>query len=121
MTMDAYVRPTVVDGVSVVTGEGELDAYSAEALRTALIESCGVTAARVVVDLSNVPFMDSTALGVLVGGLRRVREVEGDLLVVLPRGRHAESSRSRHSTASCRPHASRHEAIHALTATTTDG
>ncbi len=30
--------------------------------------------------------MDSTALGVLVGGLRRIREVEGELLVVLPRG-----------------------------------
>jgi len=86
MTMDAYVSTTVIDGVSVLTGEGELDAYSADALRTALIESCSGPAARVVVDLSNVPFMDSTALGVLVGGMRRIREAEGDLLVVLPRG-----------------------------------
>jgi anti-sigma B factor antagonist len=86
MSIDAYVKTTTIDGVCVVTGEGELDAYSADALRNALVESCTTHAARVVVDLTNVPFIDSTALGVLVGGLRRVREVEGEILVVLPRG-----------------------------------
>jgi anti-sigma B factor antagonist len=84
--MDSYVKTTKVDGVAVVSGEGELDAYSAGALREALVESCSTPPVRVVVDLTNVPFMDSTALGVLVGGLRRVREAEGDLLIVLPEG-----------------------------------
>lgn len=117
--MDAYVKTTVIDGVSVVTGEGELDAYSADALRTALIECCGAPGARVVVDLSNVPFMDSTALGVLVGGLRRVREVDGELLVVLPRGtaRHVFEITTLDRVLPTAP--SRHEAIHTLSEAST--
>jgi anti-sigma B factor antagonist len=114
--MDAYVKTAVIDGVSVVTGEGELDAYSADALRTALIESCGTPAARVVIDLSNVPFIDSTALGVLVGGLRRVREVDGELLVVLPRGAARKVFEITTLDRALPTAASRHEAIEALTA-----
>jgi anti-sigma B factor antagonist len=116
MTMDAYVTTAVIDGVAVVTGEGELDAYSAPALRTALIESCEAPGARVVVDLSNVPFMDSTALGVLVGGLRRIRDVEGQLLVVLPRGTARRVFEITTLDRVLPIAASRHDAIEALTA-----
>ena len=84
--MDSYVKMRTVDGVAVISGEGELDAYSAGALRDALVQSCQGASVRVVVDLTDVPFMDSTALGVLVGGVRRVREADGDLRIVLPRG-----------------------------------
>jgi anti-anti-sigma factor len=43
--------------------------------------------ARVVVDLSDVTFLDSTRLGVLVTSLKRLREVDGslDLVVASPR------------------------------------
>ena len=39
---------------------------------------------RVVLDLAGVAFLDSTVLGTIVGALRRAREAEGELLVVLP-------------------------------------
>jgi anti-sigma B factor antagonist len=85
-SMDEYVTTTVVDGVAVISGEGDLDAFSAGQLRAALIDACRATPVKVVIDLTHVPFMDSTALGVLVGGVRRVSDAGGELAIVLPRG-----------------------------------
>ena len=45
---------------------GELDLYNADAVREALFQACDGGPERVVVDLSEVEFMDSTALGVLI-------------------------------------------------------
>ena len=45
---------------------GELDLYNADAVREALFTACDGGPERVVVDLSEVEFMDSTALGVLI-------------------------------------------------------
>jgi anti-sigma B factor antagonist len=50
----------------VVKLAGELDLYSAPKVRDALADACKNGAARVIVDLSEVEFVDSTALGVLV-------------------------------------------------------
>jgi len=68
-----------------VSLSGELDAYDAPALRdtfaTLIRDHPGAT---VVLDLASVTFLDSTALGTIVGLLRRVRESGGELRVVLP-------------------------------------
>ena len=50
----------------VVTLAGELDLYNAEAVRNVLIEECARKPERVIIDLSRVEFIDSTALGVLI-------------------------------------------------------
>ena len=72
-------------GGCVLTLSGELDAYDAPALRTAFAEAAaGVGGGAVVLDLTRVTFLDSTALGTIVGLLRRVREAGGELRVVLP-------------------------------------
>lgn len=74
-----------VGGVWVVTVRGEIDAFTAPDLRLALrqlIEERG--ASTLVIDLAAVTFLDSTALGVLLGALRRLRERDGSLLVVEP-------------------------------------
>ena len=66
----------------VVTAEGELDAYAAPEL-TASFEEVS-REARVAVDLGNVSFMDSTALGILVRAVRELGERKADVRVVLP-------------------------------------
>ena len=72
---------------AILTLSGELDAYDAPTLRERFTEVAAEHAGKVVVlDLSSLTFLDSTALGTIVGLLRRVREGEGELRVVLPEG-----------------------------------
>jgi anti-sigma B factor antagonist len=72
-----------VDGTPVVVVRGEIDVASAPMLRSHLVERCAEDKPTVVVDLREVTFLDSSALGVLVGGLRRCREHDGDLRLVI--------------------------------------
>ncbi len=73
------VRLDVANGYTVCRPVGELDAYSAPALRESMALLTSVPA--VVVDLSEVPFIDSAGLVALVGGIRRVRDGGGRIVV----------------------------------------
>ena len=70
------------DGVSVLTLRGEIDVYTAPRLRQAIIDLVDGGASRLVVDMEKVDFLDSTGLGVLVGGLKRVKLKDGSLSIV---------------------------------------
>src|SRR5262245_15511162 len=54
------------DGATVVSLAGELDLYNAEDVRAALLECCAEEPSVLVIDLAQVTFIDSTALGVLI-------------------------------------------------------
>ena len=54
------------NGAVVVHLVGELDLYNAPEVRSALLELCAEEPERLVVDLAEVDFVDSTALGVLI-------------------------------------------------------
>ncbi|MFV0258500.1 MAG: STAS domain-containing protein [Acidimicrobiales bacterium] len=62
---------------------GELDAYTVGTFRDALTRLAG--SRRLLIDLSEVPFMDSAGLGALIGGIRRTREAEGAVAVACSR------------------------------------
>ncbi len=71
------------DSYTVCRPIGELDAYTVNEFREAL---GGVaSSARLLIDLSSVPFMDSAGLGALIGGIRRTREAGGDVAVACSR------------------------------------
>jgi anti-sigma B factor antagonist len=70
------------DGIEVVNVEGEIDIYTAPRLRELLIDLVSKNSYQLVVNLEKVGFLDSTGLGVLVGGLKRVRPHDGSLDLV---------------------------------------
>ncbi len=67
---------------TVLAVKGEIDVYSAPRLRERLVELVSEGHRQIVVDLEGVDFLDSTGLGVLVGGLKRLRTNGGDLALV---------------------------------------
>jgi anti-sigma B factor antagonist len=70
------------DGIEVVNVEGEIDIYTAPRLRELLIDLASKNNYQLIVNLEKVGFLDSTGLGVLVGGLKRVRAHDGSLDLV---------------------------------------
>jgi anti-sigma B factor antagonist len=71
-----------LDGAHVVTLGGELDLHTAPTLRETLSPLAAGGDGDLIVDLSGIAFVDSTAFGVLVGTAKRLRERDSDLVVV---------------------------------------
>ncbi len=80
--MDLKLGHHAKDGIEVIDIRGEIDMYTAPRLRELLIDLVSKGSYQLVVNLDKVGFLDSTGLGVLVGGLRRVRAHDGSLDLV---------------------------------------
>ena len=80
--MDLSLETRHTDDVTIVAVGGEIDVYTAPKLRDKVTELVGEGHYQLVIDMENVEFLDSTGLGVLVGGLKRVRAHEGSLRLV---------------------------------------
>ncbi len=65
------------DGALVLSLAGELDLYNAEEVRGALLDACAGEPKVLVVDLEEVTFIDSTALGVLIEARSRMADRSG--------------------------------------------
>ena len=79
-------EPSGVPGSVLIVVAGEVDAHTADRVRSAVEAGLG-PGTQVVVDLTDVTFMDSTGLGVFVTALKHLREQDGslDLVITSPR------------------------------------
>jgi len=68
-------------GWTVLRVHGEVDMATGPQLRKAVVDQIGGGRNHLIVDLADVSFIDSTGLGVLIGGLKRARSQGGDLKV----------------------------------------
>lgn len=83
MDQDFQIEEQPNGDTPVIAVSGEIDVATAPQLRECLHRVVGAGNTTVVLDLLGVSFLDSTALGVLVGALKRCREQGGDLHVVI--------------------------------------
>ena len=72
----------VSDDAYVISLAGEVDLYTAPEFKQQLLEVIGQGGKDVIVDFTNTTFIDSTTLGVLVGGVKRLRSNDGQLSLV---------------------------------------
>jgi len=84
--MDLVLGSRNENGWAVLEVQGEVDLYTSPQLRDAILRSIEEGENQIVIDLSNVSFMDSSGLGVLVAGLKRARERGGELALVFGEG-----------------------------------
>lgn len=68
---------------AVLQVTGEVDVYTAPLLRERIQELAAKGGVHLIADLSQVEFLDSTGLGALIGGLKRLREADGSLSLVV--------------------------------------
>ncbi len=70
------------DGIRIFRVSGDVDFGVAPTLKRRLTEAVAAGARQIVLDLTATGFVDSTAIGVLVGALRRLHDLGGSLVVV---------------------------------------
>jgi anti-sigma B factor antagonist len=76
------------EGFRILKPMGDLDVYTVGNLRDAIGQMIEQQTPKIVVELDGVPFMDSSGLGALMGGVRRLREAGGDLAIACTREQH---------------------------------
>ena len=81
MNFDVQTEP-VDDSTYVIALAGEVDLYTAPEFKQQLLDVIAKGGKEVIVDFSDTTFIDSTTLGVLVGGVKRLRTNDGQLSLV---------------------------------------
>jgi anti-sigma B factor antagonist len=85
--VDLTLATSEVDGKTIVAVGGEIDVYTAPKLRDKITELVADGTYSIVIDMEAVEFLDSTGLGVLVGGLKKVRAHDGSLELICTQDR----------------------------------
>ena len=73
------IEMTRVGPATVLVPKGELDMAAAEQVKRKLAELIDGGQTRLIMDLANVPFMDSSGLGALVAAMKHARAAGGDI------------------------------------------
>jgi len=84
-SMNLKVTPRRVDeNTQALDLEGEVDVYTAPALRQEIMDQVDGGVKHLLVNLSKVEYLDSTGLGILIGGVKRIKEQGGAMRLVGP-------------------------------------
>jgi anti-sigma B factor antagonist len=82
MNINLSIDVATTDNQTVLTVKGEIDAYTAPLLKEKLLPATAKEAEKIVVDLNDVTYMDSTGLGVFISALKSTKEHGSTLTLV---------------------------------------
>lgn len=80
--MDLSIETRSEGERTIIEVGGEIDVYTAPRLRDKITELVSEGSYDLVIDMEKVDFLDSTGLGVLVGGLKKVRAHDGSMRLI---------------------------------------
>lgn len=80
--MEVELQRRTEQDIEILDVSGELDIYTSPKLRSAIQEVLGGGRARLVVNLLNTTYLDSTALSVLTSALKQARDAGGTVALV---------------------------------------
>jgi anti-sigma B factor antagonist len=80
--MDLTAQVKELNGVPIVMLSGEMDVHTSARLRDAVLALLDKGADKIVINLNNVEYVDSTGLGTMVGILKRMTEQNCKLCLV---------------------------------------
>lgn len=82
--MDTDLQITLIEFGScpVMDLIGEIDAYTCSKFREAMLKSLNGENPNLIIAMNSVEYIDSSGLGALVGGLKRVSEKQGRICIV---------------------------------------
>jgi anti-anti-sigma factor len=79
---DFGVRPSSIDGVSILAVAGELDIFTAPRLAVAIDDGIAAVTTAIIVDLSELEFLASAGMSVLLDGYNSAKRSGKRLIVV---------------------------------------
>jgi anti-sigma B factor antagonist len=82
-----HIKAITAGDCAVLQMAGEIDVYTSPELRKQVADLAEDGIIHVIADLRGIDFLDSTGLGALVGGLKRLRVRQGSLMIVTSGGR----------------------------------
>ena len=82
MTNFSCATDRIDEDIAVIDLKGEVDLYTAPEFKQHLLKQIEQGVLKIIVDFTDTTFIDSTTLGVLVGGVKRLRPVGGQLVLV---------------------------------------
>ncbi|WP_089854062.1 STAS domain-containing protein [Halolactibacillus miurensis] len=80
--MNLSIDVVETDNQTVLTVKGEIDAYTAPLLKEKLLPATAKETEKIIVDLNDVTYMDSTGLGVFISALKSAKEHGSTLTLV---------------------------------------
>lgn len=85
MEMDLQIKVRKNGVISFIDLTGEVDAYTSSRFREIMIELIEDGTAKLIISMASVEYIDSCGLGALVGGLKRISEHNGKIVIVCDR------------------------------------
>ncbi len=80
--MDINIETEELGACSVINVHGDIDVYSSPKVKETINALIEKEAYKIIINLEDIRYIDSTGLGVLIGALKRVKEHGGNITVV---------------------------------------